>query len=114
MKQRHREHTHAQELFVKVEWCLASTLSQAEFCEREDLAYWTFRYWLKKYRLQEALSRPLAEAPTDFIPLRVVPTTEPASLSSSCVIEYPSGIVVRFNHPVDATVLAQLIHATKA
>ncbi|MEK7728706.1 MAG: hypothetical protein AAB354_09855 [candidate division KSB1 bacterium] len=119
MEQRHREHAHAQEMFEKVERFLASALSQAEFCGQEGLAYWTFRYWLKKYRLHEALSpqtRAQAttdEAPTDFIPLRIAPV-EPAAQSSACAIEYPSGIVVRFNHPIDATVLAQLIQTTKA
>ena len=121
MEQRHREHEHAQEMFAKVERYLTSTLSQAAFCEQEGLAYWTFRYWLKKYRLQEALSPQTRanviaatdEAPPAFIPLHVVPA-EPAAQSSACVIEYPSGIIVRFHDPVSATVLARLIHATQA
>ena len=121
MEERHREHGHAQEMFAKVERYLTSTLSQAEFCEQEGLAYWTFRYWLKKYRLREALSPQTQasviaatdEASTDFIPLRLAPA-ELAAQSSACVIEYPSGIIVRFNEPVSATMLAQLIHTTKA
>src|SRR5262245_59045737 len=102
MEQRHRENAHAQEMFAKIERFLASALSQTEFCRQEGLVYWTFRYWLKKYHLKEALLRPPAEIPAGFIPLRVV-TTETVSPSSTCVIEYPSGLIIRFNGPVDAT-----------
>jgi len=67
---------------------------------------------LKKYRFNEALSCPPAQAPTDFIPLRVV-LAEPAAQSFECAIEYPSGIIVRFNGPVNAAVVAQLIPETE-
>ncbi len=77
LEQRHREYTHAQEIFEKVERFLASALSQAEFCRQEGLAYWTFRYWLRKYRLKEVLSRQPAEVPNDSIPLCVVPPLNP-------------------------------------
>ncbi len=80
MEQRHREHTHAREMFEKVERFLASALSQKEFSHQEGLAYRTFRYWLKKHRLQEVQSsQPVEEAPADFIPLRVMPTTIPVA-----------------------------------
>lgn len=84
MEQRHREHVHAQRRFETVERFLTSALSQAEFCEQEGLAYWTFRYWLKKYRLREALSPQVAtpaeteKHPTAFIPLRIgIPSVNP-------------------------------------
>jgi hypothetical protein len=121
MEQRYREHAHAQAMFEKVERFLASTLSQAEFCQQEGLAYWTFRYWLKKYRLRSTVPPQTRtstvtandETPSDFIPLRLLPT-EPAAPSSTCVIEYPSGILVRFHGPVDGAVLAQLLHTQPA
>lgn len=123
MEPRYREHAHAQAMFEKVERFLASTLSQAEFCQQEGLAYWTFRYWLKRHRLRGTVT---AAAPTqtttiaanpetlsDFIPLRLLPT-EPAAPSSTCVIEYPSGVIVRFHGPVEGAVLAQLLHTQPA
>lgn len=108
MAQRHRDQAHAQEMLEKVERFLASALSQTEFCRQEGLVYNAFRYWLKKYQLTTASSPPAAEMPADFIPLRVVPT-ELAAPSPACVIEYPSGIVVRLHGPLDATLVAQLI-----
>lgn len=110
MAQRHHDQAHAQEMLQKVERFLASALSQTEFCRQEGLAYNPFRYWLKKYQLKEALSPPVVEKPTDFIPLRVV-SAEPTTPSAACVIEYPSGIVVRLHGPLDAALVAQLIHA---
>jgi len=49
MGARHQQSSHAQEMFEQVERFLASELSQTEFCQQHGLAYWTFRYWLKKY-----------------------------------------------------------------
>ncbi|MGH7495179.1 MAG: IS66 family insertion sequence element accessory protein TnpA [bacterium] len=48
----------------------ASALSQTEFCHQEGFAYWTFRHWLRKYRLQEALPASPVASPADFIPRR--------------------------------------------
>lgn len=110
-------------MFEKVERFLASRLSQAAFCQQEGLAYWTFRYWLKRHRLRGTVAAPpqtqtstIAAHPetlSDFIPLRLLPT-EPAAPPPTCVIEYPTGIIVRFNGSVDATVLAQLLHTQPA
>jgi hypothetical protein len=97
-------------MFERVERFLVSGLSQSEFCRQEGLGYHRFRYWLKKYHLKAALPSPAVEVPADFIPLRVVPA-EPTAPSPACVIEYPSGVVVRLPGPLDATLVAQLIHA---
>lgn len=122
MEQRHREYARAQAMFAVIEQYLASTLSQTIFCKQEGLAYSKFNYWLKQYRLREALAAKTAtpeikdaldHPPADFIPLRITPA-EPVALSSACVIEFPSGVVVRFQGAVDASVLAQLIHTPQA
>jgi hypothetical protein len=89
-----------------------SALSQTEFCQQENLAYSWFRYWLKKYRLRDALSpqtytvsiASAPELPAGFIPQRVVPAG-PTAPSSTCVIEYQPGIVVRLDGQIDATML---------
>lgn len=117
MEQRHRKPADAREMFAVIEKYLTSGLSQIAFCKQAGLPYSRFNYWLKQYRLREALSQqaPTPETeipPADFIPLRIAPA-EPAILSSTCEIEYPSGVVIRFNEPVNASVLAQLIHAPR-
>lgn len=121
MEPRYRKHVHAQEMFEKIERYRAGISSQAEFCKQEGLPYSRFNYWLKQYRLREALSQQVPtpvhtttnETPADFIPLRIA-SVEPAAPSPTCAIEFPSGIVVRFQGPVDPAVLAQLIRAEQA
>lgn len=113
MEQRHREQAHAHEMFERVERFLASGLSQTAFCRQEGLGYNPFRYWLKKYQLQEALSTSAIATPADFIPLRIAPV-DPAAPSFQCEIEFPSGVVVRFNGSVEPAVLAQLIRVEQA
>ena len=113
MEPRHREPAHAHEMFEKIERFLASGLSQTAFCRREGLNYNPFRYWLKQYQLREALSTSALATPTDFIPLRFTPAEVPAP-SPTCVMEFPSGMVVRFNGAIDPAVLAALIRAEHA
>ncbi|NUO82319.1 hypothetical protein HUU05_19775 [candidate division KSB1 bacterium] len=122
MEPRYREEAHAQEMFALIERYLMSSLSQIAFCKHEGLPYSRFHYWLKQYRLRQALaaqtatpaSRAVAdEPPADFIPLRIAPT-QPAAPSSKCEIEFPSGIVIRFQDTVDPSVLAALIRAEQA
>lgn len=110
MVTRHQQSSHAQEMFEQVESFLASELSQTEFCQQHDLAYWTFRYWLKKYQARQPMPLQSAAIPTDFIPLRLQ-ASEPLLQTSTCEIEYPSGIVVRLHGPLDAVVVSQLLHA---
>ena len=121
MEQRHRKQAHAREMFAVIEKYLTSALSQITFCKQEGLAYSRFNYWLKQYRLREALSRQAPtpvhtttnETPAGFIPLRFSPAV-PSAPSSTCEIEFPSGVVVRFNGTADPAVLAQLIRAEQA
>ena len=121
MEQRHRKPADAREMFAVIEKYLTSALSQIAFCKQEGLPYSRFNYWLKQYRLREALSQQVPtpvhtttnETPADFIPLRIA-SIEPAAPSPTCAIEFPSGIVVRFQGPVDPAVLAQLIRAEQA
>ncbi len=121
MEPRYREEAHAQEMFAIIERYLTSSLSQIAFCRQEGLAYSKFNYWLKQYRLRKALAVQVATpAPVEvekrsanFIPLRIAPAEPPAS-SSTCEIEFLSGVVIRFHGTVDPSVLAQLIHAQQA
>ena len=110
MVARHQQSSHAQAMFEKVESFLGSELSQTEFCQQHGLAYWTFRYWLKKYQAHQPMPLQSAAPPTDFIPLHLQ-ASEPLLQTSTCEIEYPSGVVVRFCGAVDVDMLSQLLHA---
>ncbi len=61
MEQHHREQAHAHEMFERIERFLASGLSQTAFCRQEGLRHNLFRYWLKKYHLQEACPPPRSQ-----------------------------------------------------
>lgn len=121
MEQRQREHARAQARFPFIKRYLASTLPQTTFCEQEDLTYLKFIYRLKHYagakpwRHKSQCRRRLKHRnlPRKFISLRIAPA-EPAAPSSTCEIEFSSGVVVRFQGPVASSVLAQLIRAERA
>jgi hypothetical protein len=115
--------------FARIEKYLASTLTQRAFCERESLAYSTFQLWLGKYRRQAHSLESNAGSPTSssrsagaarerFLPITIAkrpgaalalagPSHEPAT---SCIIEFPHGVVLHLLGPLDAQLLTQLIN----
>jgi hypothetical protein len=109
MEQRHNESSHASEMFEKVKNFLASELSQTEFCKQQGLAYWTFRYWLKKYQIRQQHPLPSSDTSQGFIPLRLQPPEPTSSQFPSCVIEFPNGVTVRLSGSIDPALLCELI-----
>lgn len=113
MDSRHVKSSHAHQMFEMVERFLESRFSQTEFCHQHEIAYWTFRYWLKKYQAHKLHQRPNtseSEPGSAFVPVRIQPPETVRLHSSSCVIEYPNGVLVRLSGAVDAQLVAELIH----
>lgn len=122
MEVRHREEAHAREMFAMIERYVTSQLSHSAFCKQERISPARFNYWLQRYRQRETPATQTVtlenkdatdQALADFIPLRITPA-EPAASSSTCEIEFPSGVVIRFQDAVDASVLVQFIRAEQA
>jgi hypothetical protein len=89
-----------QSMFSKIsEWQL-SGLSQKAFCEKQNLKYFVFHYWYKRYREERAtvVSR-------DFIELK------PSTVSSDSFAEVfvPNGKRVILHQPVSSDYLHTLL-----
>ena len=67
----------------------ASSLSQKEFCNQNDLKFYTFQYWLRK------TSPPNVDRHAKpFIPVSIPPTSHCEIQLGSCLIRMPSNELV--------------------
>ena len=80
-----------------------SGLSQKAYCEQNNIRYYVFHYWYKRYRDQGG-----AIEDATFVPLNVKPPTFPVS-NSAIEIALPDGKRVLFHQPVSADYLKTLI-----
>jgi hypothetical protein len=83
---------------------LSRHTTQKAFCHEKGIALSTLQYWLRRHRHQQS-----NESTPVFIPLAVSSAPEVDSRSYGCVIEYPSGVTIRFSGPVNITLLTQLV-----
>jgi hypothetical protein len=81
----------------------ASGLSQKAYCEQNNIRYYVFHYWYKRFRDQQDA----VENPT-FVPLNVKPSTFPIS-NSAIEILLPDGKRILFHQPVGPDYLKVLI-----
>jgi hypothetical protein len=80
-----------------------SGLSQKAYCEQNNIRYYVFHYWYKRYRDQQD-----AVDDATFVPLNVKPSTFPVS-SSAIEILLPDGKRILFHHPISSDYLKALI-----
>lgn len=82
-------------MYLAIELCKESNMTQKEFCKKEGLALGTFKYWQRKYQeqhIETGKSKSLS-----FIPIEVdVNDTEQTHIIDSgyITISYPNGIQV--------------------
>lgn len=89
-----------QQMFNHIEQWQNSGLSQKTFCQQINLAYNSFHYWYRRYRLKEG--RPASA----FIKLGV----SPVAASSHMELIMPDGKRLVFHQPVSADYLKVLIN----
>src|SRR3954468_15061126 len=80
-----------------------SGLSQKAYCEQNNIRYYVFHYWYKRYRDQQGVVDDAS-----FVPLNVKPSTLPVS-NSAIEILFPDGKRILFHQPVSADYLKALI-----
>jgi hypothetical protein len=80
-----------------------SGLSQKAYCEQNNIRYYVFHYWYKRYRDQQDT----VENAT-FIPLNVKPSAFPVS-SSAIEVLLADGKRILFHQPVGPDYLKALI-----
>src|SRR3954447_2157060 len=80
-----------------------SGLSQKAYGEKNNIRYYVFHYWYKRYRDQQG-----AVEDATFVPLNVKPSAFPVS-NSAIEILLPDGKRILFHQPVSADYLKSLI-----
>lgn len=80
-----------------------SGLSQKAYCEQNNIRYYVFHYWYKRYRDQQ--SEVIDGA---FVPLNVKPSTFPVT-NSAIEVLLPDGKRILFHQPVGPDYLKALI-----
>ncbi|MDB5247284.1 MAG: putative transposase [Segetibacter sp.] len=92
-----------EDMFSKIALWKESGLSQKAYCQQNNIRYYVFHYWYKRYRDQQS-----AVKENTFVPLNVKPST--VSLSSSAIeILLPDGKRILFHQPVGPDYLKALI-----
>jgi len=97
----------AKEMFASITKYLSSELTQKQFCQKENLAYSTFQKWLQIYRKSHKKSVS-DSSPTAFIPI-AIPKHQSAGEKPQCIIEFPNGIIIRFNGKFDSQLIQSLV-----
>src|SRR3954467_7720131 len=80
-----------------------SGLSQKAYCEQNNIRYYVFHYWYKRYRDQQG-----AVDNGTFVPLNVKPSTFPLA-NSAIEILLPDGKRILFHQPVCPDYLKAII-----
>lgn len=86
-------------------------VTQRRFCEEQNLPLSTFQYWLKHYRQHKNSELDRLDnrhATAGFIPVKIK-NRNPTFLHSGCVIEFPNGVIVRFQGDIDPEQILSLI-----
>jgi hypothetical protein len=71
----------------------AGTLSKRQYCTRARIDYYQFHYW---YRIAKDKTRKSSEPPQGFLPVRLVPETDPIADVPEITVTGASGLVARF------------------
>jgi hypothetical protein len=82
-------------MYAAIEKCQHEGISPKLFCQKNELSYHAFYYWLKKYRSEQIGNM----AETGFLPVKLEETPEAAQ--GQLIVHYPNGIRVNcpFNTP---------------
>src|SRR4051812_44760169 len=89
-----------------VEEFRASGLQQKEFCAKQDVSLYTFRYW--RYRLEKKSSNSTVTRVQRFLPVHVVASSAPKARQPGLMeAELTNGVVVRFVAGTDTRYVAE-------
>ena len=92
-------------MFSLVEEYLSGGVTQSVLCEREGLKKGTFKYWHRKYRLEQLgqvqMSTPINKSKrSDFLSISVSEVIESTS-TYDLELCYPNGVRLHFNTVLD-------------
>jgi len=100
-----------QEISLYIEKWQESKMSPNQYCHQENLAESTFRYWLKKYKMEKVLPETSKKCKDkSFIPVRVNPSINTLdNIEGPIEIYYPNGVRLRCSFGIDMSQLKNLI-----
>lgn len=93
-------------MFKSISRWQQSGLTQKAWCEKNNVAYGTFHYWYKRYRMQDGNDSADHGDAGSFVQLMA--DTSPAS-ASGCELLLSEGKRLVFHQPVSAEFLKTLI-----
>jgi hypothetical protein len=86
-------------MFTLIRQWQGSGMGQKDFCQKKGIAYSSFHYWYKKFRMSEPVERELS-----FVPVPL-----PVSMASIfCTVHMPGGVSIDFHQPVPVGYLSQI------
>jgi hypothetical protein len=91
---KNQKYTH-EEMNMAIDLWKESGLSQKSYCNQNNLAYNTFKYWQKKYQADRHDKKPKSSKP--FIPVHIpqaITTNLPEADTGIISINYPNGVIV--------------------
>lgn len=100
-----------EEMYLAIEIWQESGVTQAEFCERENIPVSSFYHWVQKYKKeQESISLYLEQYP-GFIPVKVsAPVNSFSEDPSRIEISFPNGVRLSCPAGTDINQLKTLIN----
>ncbi|RYY83803.1 MAG: hypothetical protein EOO15_20695 [Chitinophagaceae bacterium] len=97
--------TNEQKMFEAIVRWQQSGLSQKPWCAQNGIAYSSFHYWYKRFRNQQAESKPVS-GKERFVELLV---PNPPSATPWCALVLGDGKQIVFHQPVSAKFLRSLM-----
>ena len=99
----HYDKNSQEKMFAIIASWKQSNLSQKAYCEQNDIRYYVFHYWYKRYRDEQSNSTEPA-----FIPLNVKPPLSDATCANIEVV-LADGKRILFHRPVSSDFLKAVI-----
>lgn len=98
-----------EQMFQAIERCQQDGHSHMHYCNQSGIPYQTFKYWLKKFKREKGMRKPVV--PT-FLPVKVAPSLPIGQCDNEfghITINYPNGTQVSCPVSVPATYIKTLL-----
>ena len=104
----------AREMYALIKKYQQSGLAQQAFCEKSNISYTTFQYWLSHYRFNHESRANQKEnlSVSGFIPLSTSAPPVPIRPAAVCEIIYPNGVILRLADKPEVSLLQELLKLT--
>ena len=100
-----------EEMYLAIEIWQESGITQAEFCQRENIPATSFHHWVQKYRKEKKNINFLLNNYRGFIPIKVSPPVNTINEAPDRIeISFPNGVKLSCPAGTDILQLKNLIN----